>query len=159
EAYLRAFLNEISPGEADRLVSQARAQEKANPAEAEKLYRQALDRDANHEEARVGLARLLLAQDPADGSTDPLEPVGPEGGRGAGAERIKAQVSFRRLAREFGDKEAARRRLAASPDNARAEYELGCLLARDGDYAGALPLLHSAGERDPKLATTKVREA
>jgi putative thioredoxin len=159
EAYLRAFFDEIVPGEADRLMNQARAQEGTKPAEAERLYRQALDRDRNNEAVRLGLARVLLAQDKTDEIADLLEPVSSEGELGAEAERLKAQVYFRRLARDFGDEEAARRRLEASPDNAPAQYELGCLLARKGDYAGALPLLLSAGERDPKFAATKVREA
>src|SRR6516165_8549229 len=45
EHQLREFLDRLVPSEADRLAKQARAQEQANPAEAETLYRQALKAD------------------------------------------------------------------------------------------------------------------
>jgi putative thioredoxin len=62
-------------------------------------------------------------------------------------------------ARGLGDEEAARARLAAAPADAKAKYELGCVLAAAGRYPEALELLMAAAEADPQLATGPVREA
>src|SRR5437588_556528 len=79
ETYLRAFLDEVSPSAADRLAARAAALEAGQPAEAERLYRQALGQESNHEGVRVGLARVLLSQGKTDEVADLLEPVGSEG--------------------------------------------------------------------------------
>src|SRR5438128_781387 len=60
EDQLREFLDRLCPSEADRLVQSAAKLEKDKPAEAEKLYRQALGQERNHEAALIGLARLLV---------------------------------------------------------------------------------------------------
>jgi putative thioredoxin len=159
EAHLRAFLDQVGPGEADRLAGRARALEAARPAEAERLYRQALGQEPNDASARVGLARVLLGQDRTDEVEALLEPVGSEGELGAEAERLKARLFLRRAAGGLGEEAALRRRLAGEPDNAALRYELGCVLAARGDYPAALEALLAAGERDPGLAAGKVREA
>jgi putative thioredoxin len=46
----------------------------------------------------------------------------------------------------------------ADPDNARLRYELGCALARAGQYPEALAQLLAAAEGDRDLARAKVRE-
>src|SRR5947209_14936473 len=112
ETYLRAFLDEVSPSAADRLVARAAALEAGQPAEAERLYRQALGQEGNHEGARVGLARVLLSQGKTDQVADLLEPVGSEGEVGAEAERLKARLYFLQTTRDFGDEAALRQRLA-----------------------------------------------
>jgi putative thioredoxin len=159
EPYLRSFLDEVLPTPADRLAAQAQTLEASQPSEAERLYREAIATVRNHETARIGLARVLLAQGKADEIEAVLEPVGVEGAVGEEAQRLKARAYFLRLAGDLGDEAAARQRLAAQPDSALARCELACVLAAKGEYAQALPLLLEAGERDPKLATTKVREA
>jgi putative thioredoxin len=159
EPYLRSFLDEMLPTPADRLAAQAQTLEASQPSEAERLYREAIAAVRNHETARIGLARVLLAQGKADEIEAVLEPVGVEGAVGEEAQRLKARAYFLRLAGDLGDEAAARQRLAAQPDSALARCELACVLAAKGEYAQALPLLLEAGERDPKLATTKVREA
>jgi putative thioredoxin len=158
EAYLRSFLDEISPSQADKLIDQARALEAEKPAEAERLYRQALGQQSNLDEARVGLARALLAQDQTEEIDEILEPVGSEGELGAEAARLGAQAYFRRVSRGFADESTLRQRLSANPKDAGARFELGCVLAAKGEYPEALEMLLSAGERDPKLAAGKVRE-
>jgi putative thioredoxin len=159
EAHLRAFLDQICPGEADRLAGQAHALEADRPAEAERLYRQALGQRPNDEAVRLGLARVLLAQDRTDEVEALLEPVGSEGEWGAEAERLMARLFLRRAAAGLGDEASLRRRLAGEPDNATLRYEVGCLLGARGDYPAALEELLAAGERDPGLAAGKVREA
>jgi putative thioredoxin len=158
EDQLRLFLDRISPTEADRLLDQARAQE-ANPAEAEALYRKAVQSDPRSPEPRVGLARVLLAEGKPDEVPDLLDPVGSEGDVGAEAQRLLGVARLRLLAKPFGDEAAARRRLEADPRSAEGQYRLGVILAAVGRYPEALPLLLSAGQRDAKMASSLVREA
>lgn len=159
EPILERFLDAICPTDAERLADKAHDLEAKSPAAAEKDYRQAIAEDRNNEAARVGLARVLLAQGKLDEIEDVLEPVGTEGEPGEEAQRIKAVVYFRRKAKDLGGEAAARKRLAAAPETARARLELGLALAAEGKYAEALPELLQTGERDVKLASSEVREA
>jgi putative thioredoxin len=160
ESDIRAFLDRIGPSEADRLVRQAEELEAKNAAEAEAVYRRALTREPAHEAARVGLARVLLAQKKDEEVAGLLESVGTEGPLGAEAQRLKGLLSLRGLGEAAGGSEAdLRRRLQAEPDNAEVRYDLGCALAQQGRHEEALEMLLSAGERDAKLAAGKVREA
>jgi putative thioredoxin len=159
EPQLAAFLDRLAPSEADKLLKQASVLENAKPDEAEKLYREALARDRSLDTARLGLARLLMVRGNEDEATELLAEVGTVGETGAEAERLTGILNLKRLARPFGDEASARKRVAADPKSATALYELGCVLAAAGNYEEALKTLLSAAERDPKLASTKVREA
>jgi putative thioredoxin len=158
EESLREFLDQVVPNEADRLLAQARAAEADRPAEAETLYRQVVRQEPGNLEARVGLARVFLAQGKPDEVEGLLEPVGVEGELGAEAERLGARLFFSRTSQGFADESTLRQRVAAEPGNAQAHFELGCVLARRGAYPEALEELLAAAERDPKLAAGPVRE-
>ena len=158
ESQLRLFLDRIGPSETDRLVSQAQALEPKSAAEAETLYRRALAGEPAHDAARVGLARVLLEQKKDEEVAGLLEPVAAEGALGVEAQRLKGLLSLRGLTGS-GDEADLRKRLQTEPDNAEVRYELGCALAQKGKHEEALEMLLSAGERDPKLASTRVREA
>jgi putative thioredoxin len=158
EAQLRDFLDRIAPSEADRLVKQAGEKEAADPAGAERLYRQALERDPKHEAAIVGLVRVLMAQDRDAEATERLEELGPGCEQGAEYERLEAVLFLRQRGREFGEAAELRRRVDKEPENAELRYELGSALAAAGNYPEALEQLLAAAERDRKLAAAKVRE-
>ncbi len=159
EPQLAAFLDQILPTEADRLARQAAAVAPTEPARAEQLYRQALTADRNLDQARLGLARLLLDQGKEDEAGDLLTEASELGAVGEETDRLKGIVFLHRLARPFGDEAAARQRVEREPKNAQARYELGAVLAARGRDQEALNLLLSAAELDPQLASTKVREA
>ncbi len=159
EHQIREFLDRLVPSQADRLAKEAQAQEKTNPGEAEQLYRQALKADYRHEEAILGLVRLLIARDQDAEARDYLDNAAFGEELAEEAERLKALLDVRALARPFGSEADARRRLEADPNNPLAMYELGCVVAAAGDYPQALELLLSAGQRDPRLASSQVREA
>lgn len=160
ESELRDFLDRLGPSETDRLIQQAEALEAKTPAEAEAIYRRVLAKEPGLEAARVGLARVLLAQKKDEEVTGLLEPVATDGPFGAEAERLKGLLALRGLGEAAGGSEGdLRRRLQAEPDNAELRYELGCALAQQGRHEEALEMLLSAGERDAKLAAGKVREA
>jgi putative thioredoxin len=154
--HLQAFLERIATGGDGQ---QAEAEADVDPGEAEQRYRAALQKDTNDEKARVGLARALLDQNKTSEILEILEPLSSAGDVGMEADRIKAQLALRELARDLGTEAEARRRLGVSPTSASARYELGCVLAAAGKYEEALALLLSAAEEDYKLAPTKIRDA
>jgi putative thioredoxin len=159
EGHLRAFLDQVCPSPADRLAESAAKLEVTDPAKAEAAYRQALAGDRPPDEARVGLARLLLARGADAESAELLEPVGTGGDTGAEAARLSARIALRARARELPDEATLRQRLEAEPENTQARYELGVLLAAAQRYEEALQTLLSVAERDRKLAGSAVREA
>jgi putative thioredoxin len=159
EKALRSLLDQLTPAGPGDLVQQARAAEEARPAEAERLYRRAMEENADDPLARVGLARVLLAQDRVDEIDTLLGPVGTEGEVGAEAQRIKAQAALRHQGPGAVDEAALRKRIAAEPKAAQPRLELGTLLAARGEYEAALAMLYSAAELDLKLAAGPVREA
>src|SRR5205085_9317308 len=131
--HLRTFLDRISPSEEEKQVNRAEAQEAADPAAAERSYRELLAKESNNDVARIGLARVLLGQGRLDEIADVLAPVAAEGELAVEAERIKAEVELRRQAAALGFDEAeARRRVEADPNHARALLALGVLEAARG---------------------------
>jgi putative thioredoxin len=159
EAQINQFLDLLGPTEADRLVKNAREVAATDIVTAEQLYRQALQHDRKHDEARLGLARLLLGQGKTEGVVELLDAVTSEGERGERARKLTAEAVLREKAAAAGDVATARARLDAEPASARRRYELGCLLAAEGDYPAALAELLAAAEADPRLAAGPVREA
>jgi putative thioredoxin len=159
EAQISQFLDGLRPSDADRLVKEAAARAKDRPAEAEALYRRALEADAHHEPARVGLARVLLAQNKDAEVEEVLGEVGVVGATGEEAERLRALLKLRALARPFGDEGSARKRLEQDPKSFDARYQLGCILAAVGSYEEALKVLLSAAELGTRGGPQKVREA
>jgi putative thioredoxin len=159
EQALYSLLDQLAPGSGgDPRLRQARSLEARRPAEAERLYRQVVAQDADNAEARVGLARALLAQNKTDEIQEVLAEVPSEGEPGAEAERLKSRLAFAELVKDLPDEKTLRARIAADPGAAGPRYELGALLAARGEYAPALQLLLEAAERDMKLATGKARE-
>ena len=155
ESQIRAFLDKLSPSEADRLAQQAKSLEADKPAEAESLYRKSLAADRDHEPSLLGLARVLIGCNKLDEAAELLERVPP----GAELDRLRGLIALRRLASEGADDAALRRRLQAEPNNPELHYQLGVLLAGAGKHKDALEELLTAGRADKKLAGSKVKEA
>src|SRR5262249_45918397 len=118
----------------------------------------ALEVDANHQGALVGLARLLIAGN-RDAEAEPLlEQAGTAGDLGAEVEQMRAVLYLRQKGREYGSEAEARQRGEAEPDNAGRRLELGWVLGGQGGSQEALDMLLWAAQRDRKLAATLVRE-
>lgn len=158
EAQIALFLDQLGPTAEEKKAQQGRDLETTAPAQAEKLYRQVLQKNPNQEDAILGLARLLIAQKKEAEATDILERVGASGEHGAEAERLTAIIWLRHLADHRGDEATLKARLESDPTNPINLYDLGCVEAAAGRYPDALALLLEAAERDKKLAASKVRE-
>jgi putative thioredoxin len=155
---IRDFLDSVVPSQAEWTAREAAALETTNPAQAEKLYRQALNGKPDLPEALLGLARLLIARHQESEAHELLERVVPGGEHGAEAERLAAVVWLRRQAQTIGDERTLRERLQIDPQNAQHLIELGAVLAGEAKYPEALELLLQAGKLDRKLASNQVRE-
>jgi putative thioredoxin len=154
ERQLNDFLDRIVPSQTDRTAQEAAGLEKANPAQAEKLYRQALKDNSSHAEALVGLARVLIERGEESEAHELLERAGPS----AESERLAALLWLRQQAHVAGHEPTLRERLEIDPQNPQVLLELGTVLAGKGNYAEALDRLLRAGQQDRKLAQGKVRE-
>lgn len=155
EAQIRAFLDRLSPSEADKLAQQAKSFETEKPAEAEALYRKALATDREHETSMLGLARVLIGGNKLDEAIELLERLPPN----AEVDRLRGMITMRRAAPDGADEAGLRRRLEAEPNNAELHYQLGVALAAAGKYKEALEELLAAARADKKLAGSKVKEA
>lgn len=92
EEGVRLFLRGLLPSEAEAVVAEARAAEEAGDAEAaEKAYRRALEADPHHEDATVGLARVLIEEGEDEEAERLLErvPSHPE------ARRLRGEAALR----------------------------------------------------------------
>jgi putative thioredoxin len=159
EPDLCRFLDSVGPTQAERNARHAGDLEKTDPGQAEKIYRDALAKDPNEEAALLGLARLLMSQKKDAEAAELLENLGPGSVHADQAERLTALLALRKLAQGLPAEEALVARVEAEPKNAQARYELGLVLASTSRFSEALEMLLAAGEKDPKLAASKVREA
>jgi putative thioredoxin len=159
EAGVQQFVQQLLPTEADRCVVEADALAGTDAARAEAQYRKALELDRRHEAAMLGLARLLIGRGADEEALTLLEEIGSSGPSGEAADRLRGMAAMRQLTRTFGSEEELRQRLEKEPKGANVRYELGCVLATQERYPEALEMLLAAGERDPALGRSKVREA
>jgi putative thioredoxin len=147
----------LLPTEADILAKKAATLESTDATQAERLYRQALEKDNRLDKAAVGLARTLVKLGRDEEAQKQLDNLAVGGELAEEVEKLGSQLGLKHEA-GAGDEAALRQAIRAEPNNAQKHYELGCILAAKGEYEKALQELISAGERDYKLLTSKVRE-
>lgn len=156
EAAVREFIARLLPSDAERLAAQGMARLAAGRHdEAEQLFRQALEQDANCGTAQLGLARVHLQRGEKDVARELLERVGPGPAQNE-AERLLAEL---RLQEVHGDERVWRERLLQNPDDLEARLELGRLLAAQGRYEEALQMLLEVVRRDRKFRDEAARKA
>jgi putative thioredoxin len=158
ESQLREFLDRLSPSEADKLAKQAQEKEASDPAAAEKLYRQVLEQDRDQQAALVGLARVLMTRGQEAEASELLDRAIPGADQAAEVSRLRGVMALREKAREFRDEATLRKALEEEPKNAELHFELGAVLAAEGKYPEALEELLTAATLDQKLAREKVKE-
>jgi putative thioredoxin len=155
EAQVRSFLARVVPSEADRLAREGAEMEASGyMATAEDRFRDALAKEPNHVRAIVGLARVLAERNQTDEARALLDrvPGDPE------AQKLRAHLSLA-AADGGGDVAALEQRVAESPKDAAAHYELGRALAAHGDYERALDHLLETVRLDRSLDDDGARKA
>jgi putative thioredoxin len=158
EPNVRRFLAAVLPSEADRLAEAADELARAGDAAgAETKLRAALELDARHPRALLGLARLLGARDEVEDALGLLERIA--GGEAELAEATTLAAELRVAAAGESDPKALRGRVAANPDDLAARIELGRALAARGRHEEALTELLAALERDPAYDDEAARKS
>lgn len=160
EPQIRRFVDQLVPSAADTMAAEAqRLEAQGNLARAETAYRRAVQADANHPAALLGLGRVLFQQDLFDEALAALQrvPLGkPERHE---AESWIAKASFRQQAALSGGEVEARRRLAAKPDDLDARLALASAMAAKGSYREALEGYLEVVRRDRGAFRQQARQA
>ncbi len=126
--------------------------------QAETLYNQCLDQDANHPECHRGLAVLLVETGRSDRAFTLLKNWVIRA-----PESEDARIELARLYDEFDDRSSAQRQLeyalTINPRSPRLLIALGHLREESGDYAQALVDYRRALEVNPRMPQVSGRVA
>lgn len=123
---IEAFLDQLVPSEADRLVARAGQ----DPDGAEELLERALDLEPDHRGAALALADLLTDRDP-ERALELARPHRPD----PRAEELAARAE---LTSRGDDLDELRARIEADPADDAARLDLGRALAANGRYPEAI---------------------
>ena len=146
EAAVRQFLAGVLPTEVDSLVREGLTLAATDPAGAETTLRAALEREARHPRALLGLARLLAERDAVADALPLLERISPNAPVAREAERLAAALRTRLDG--TGDEAALRARVTGDPTDVGARLALGRALAASGRHEAALAELLEVVQRD-----------
>jgi len=158
EPVVRQFIERLVPDEAKRLVGEAaQLATRGDVLDAEKRYRDVLQRYPDYAPAAIGLAQLLAKLGRAD---DALAALDASTATGQGARDIEqTRAELRMKAGVQGDEAGLRAKLEADPSDHQARIDLGRLLAASGRYEDALATLLEAVRRDRNFAEGAARMA
>jgi putative thioredoxin len=148
ESSIRAWLAQLQPTPVEQKLAEARRAD--DPESAVRLYREAVELAPAAPEARIALARTLLARGQDEDAASQVAALEARGFLEPEAERIKAELALRAGARDAGDLEARRAEVASAPDDHALRFKLAEALAAAGEQAEALELALSVVERGPK---------
>ena len=166
ESAVRAFVDQLVPSEADRLVVEASELGEAGHSNAaEERLRRALELAPRHGGAWLGLAELLVETGDLEEALEALEEIDPTQPERAIADRLAAELRLRvgAGASAGGDgedpasTEELAARVAAAPRDPDARIELGSALAAAGRNEEALEALLEAVRIDPGHADATAR--
>jgi putative thioredoxin len=158
EEALREFIDSLGTGEPAKPrertpLELAQELEANNPAGAITAYRDMLVKEPNDPAARVGLARVLLANTHATTEAATLLTGVEFGDFAEEAKRLNTIVALREIPHADTDLKNAQ----SAPDNA-GKLTLARVLAARGDYANAIETLLTVADDDRQLGRTTVRE-
>ena len=132
---IERFIDDLLPSEADQAVARARS---SSGADAIADLRHALSLEPTHQEAAIGLAELLVEDDPDEAETL-IRPHRPD----PAAEAIATRVQ---LARSGADLASLEAKVADGHADGSTLLELGRALAADGQHDAAMDRLLAAVE-------------
>lgn len=135
-AQVEAFLDQVVPSEADRLVAEGRRVSDQDEAAGQAAFEAALELDPSHMAAALGLAELVVEDEP-DRASELATPHLPD----PRAEQVLQRVS---LAAGAGDLEALSDRARDNQDDDEALLAYGRALAAAGHYDEAIEVLLAA---------------
>jgi putative thioredoxin len=160
EPNIRQFIEQLLPSEADTLAQQGVRLEEAGKLQgAESIYRAALSKAANHPQALLGLARVLVQREEDAEALLLLSRVPLGTPEQAAAQQLTAQLRVKQSGAKAEDEQQYRDRLATDANDHDARFELSQLLAATGQYEEALKELLVIVKKDRKLRDDGARKA
>jgi len=160
EPMIRNFVDQLLPSETDSLAQEGRRLEEAGKAQgAESLYRAVLAKEANHAQALLGLARLLIQRGEEADALVLLGRVPLNTPESTAAQQLTAQLRLKQNGASAGDEQQYRDKLAANPNDVEARFDLSQVLAASGRYEEALTELLGVVKKDRKFRDDGARKA
>ncbi|NOT55348.1 MAG: thioredoxin [Deltaproteobacteria bacterium] len=160
EPNIRQFIEQLLPSEADVLALEGGRLEEAGKLQgAESIYRAALSKAANHPQALLGLARVLVQREEDAEALLLLSRVPLGTPEQAAAQQLTAQLRLKQSGAKADDEKLYRARLVENADDIEARFELGQLLAAVGRYEEALNALLLVVKKDRKFRDDGARKA
>jgi putative thioredoxin len=158
EQELRQFIAELGPAtpaapKEPTPLDRALELEGRDPKAAAEAYRAMLATAPDDPAAKVGLARVLLAQPGTEAEAAPLVAEGEFGDFAEEAKRLNTIVHLRSAPHTDADLTAAR-----NTPGAEGKLALAQVLAARDEYGAALDALIESAEDDKQLGRTAVRE-
>ena len=138
EPQLKEWLKSILPTEADQMLRQAKALAATDPAEAEKLFRQAIMLGPKSVEAKIGLASVLLSLGDKDSCRRLIEELEGRGYLEPEAVKLKSQLELNSHIVSAGEIAKLEAALAASPADLPTKWRLAEALLAGGNYEDGL---------------------
>jgi putative thioredoxin len=148
EPQLAQWLSRFLPGAAELLTRQADELAASDADAAEKKFREALASAANYAPAKIGLARVLLAQGKQEECRQVLADLELRGFLEPEAQQIQAQLHLAAHAVSGGQLDALRRQVGQSPADLALKIQLAEALLAAGQYAEGFDLCLEVVERD-----------
>lgn len=148
EKALREWLARLMPSPAQEHVQKGQELVASDPAGAEKAFRAALQLEPDLAEAKIGLARALLAQQRTDEVQEIIEELEARGFLEPEAQRIKSEIELAKNTAEAGDVEEARRAAQANPEDLSLQLRLAEALIGANKYREALEVCLQVVARD-----------
>ncbi len=159
EGQVRQFVQQIIPSTADLFAQQAYQWEVTDqPAMAIENYKGALEEQADHYPAMLGLGRVLLKQGQIDEGVATLEKIPAGVPQRTEADALLASAEFQR-ASAGQDEQDLRSKVEANPDDVVARYALASLLVAQGRPAEALAEFLEVVRRDRAYKDDGARKA
>jgi putative thioredoxin len=159
EQAVNDFVDSILPTEADRLADEAEAEVVAGDVEgAEQGFREALDKDPDNAEAKIGLARILVARGELDAARDLVTALLPD----PEAEGVVASIRVAEWAdvQEPGTLAGAKRLAAKGRWREALDGMVGALQdERDATREAMVDVFAVLGDDDPLVAEYRKRLA
>ncbi len=140
EQTIRGWLDRLMPSPAEVIAAEAKGLESSDLDAAAARYRLALEMQADLAAAEHGLARIALARGALDEAAGRVAAWERRGFLEPEEERLKAELTLKRMAAGAPGAAAARDALEAKPGDPALRLALADALAANGEHAEALAI-------------------
>jgi len=149
ESAVRAILDRHIERESDRLREQAMIMlEQGNSSKALELLEAAARSDPENPRVKIDLARTLMRRREPEKAEIVLDDLRGEARESSEVKRLKAQLSFARIAAEEPDLSKLEKAVVADPNDLEARYRLSAHYVLRGDFEAAMNQLLEIMRRD-----------